>query len=59
MLAAGPTDEVLTAAGVRELYGVDAEVRRHAAAGHLVVTPIRRTHASRVSVTPHDPAATR
>ena len=31
---------------VRELYGVDAEVHRHAAAGHLVVTPIRRPLAS-------------
>jgi iron complex transport system ATP-binding protein len=49
VLAAGPADEVLTAAGVRDLYGVDAEVSRHEAAGHLVVTPIRRAHASRAS----------
>ena len=40
VLAAGPTDEVLTTGAVRELYGVDADVHRHAAAGHLVVTPI-------------------
>jgi len=46
VLAAGPTDEVLTTRAVRELYGVDAEVHRHAAAGHLVVTPIRRSLAS-------------
>ena len=46
VLAAGPTDEVLTTRAVRALYGVDAEVHRHAAAGHLVVTPIRRSLAS-------------
>ena len=49
VLAAGPIEEVLTAAGVRDLYGVDAEVYRHPAAGHLVVTPIRRTQASAAS----------
>jgi iron complex transport system ATP-binding protein len=49
VLATGPTEGVLTASGVRDLYGVDADVRRHDAAGHLVVTPIRRTHAGRVS----------
>jgi iron complex transport system ATP-binding protein len=43
VLAAGPTESVLTAAGVRDLYGVDADVRLHDEAGHLVVTPIRRT----------------
>jgi iron complex transport system ATP-binding protein len=46
VLAAGPTDQVLTAAGVRDLYGVEAEVRQHDRAGHLVVTPIRRAAAS-------------
>ena len=46
VLAAGTIDDVLTTAAVRELYGVDAEVHRHAAAGHLVVTPIRRAVAS-------------
>ena len=49
VLASGPTEQVLTASGVRELYGVEAEVCRHDAAGHLVVTPIRRTHESRAS----------
>jgi iron complex transport system ATP-binding protein len=42
MLACGPTDEVLTADGVRALYDVDADVVRHARAGHLTVTPIGR-----------------
>jgi iron complex transport system ATP-binding protein len=42
VLAEGPTAEVLTAAGVRELYGVDADVRFHPDAGHLTVVPIRR-----------------
>ena len=49
VLASGPTEQVLTASSVRELYGVEAEVCRHDAAGHLVVTPIRRTHEGRVS----------
>jgi hypothetical protein len=49
VLAAGPTEEVLTATAVRDLYGVDADVSRHDAAGHLVVTPIRRTPASPAS----------
>ena len=40
--AAGLTDQVLTTDSVRDLYGVDADVHRHPAAGHLVVTPIRR-----------------
>ncbi len=43
VLAAGPTREVLTPANVRELYGVEADVRQHEAAGHLVVVPIART----------------
>jgi len=42
VVAQGPTDEVLTPATVRALYGVDADVHRHAAAGHLTVTPIGR-----------------
>ena len=42
VLAQGPTAEVLTVATVRQLYGVDADVRFHAAAGHLTVTPIAR-----------------
>jgi iron complex transport system ATP-binding protein len=42
VLAAGPTDEVLTPGRIRTLYGVEADVRRHEAAGHLVVVPIKR-----------------
>jgi iron complex transport system ATP-binding protein len=42
VVAQGPTDEVLTPATVRALYGVDADVHHHAAAGHLTVTPIAR-----------------
>ncbi len=42
VLAAGPTEEVLTPAGIRALYGVEADVSRHAATGRLVVVPIRR-----------------
>ena len=42
MLASGPTDEVLTADTVRALYDVEADVGRHARAGHLTVTPIAR-----------------
>jgi iron complex transport system ATP-binding protein len=41
VLAAGPTSEVLTPDRIRELYGVDAEIRHHTAAGHLVVVPLR------------------
>jgi iron complex transport system ATP-binding protein len=42
VLAEGATASVLTAAGVRELYGVEADVRFHPDAGHLTVVPIRR-----------------
>ena len=42
VLAAGPTADVLTQAAIRRLYGVDADVRLHQAAGHLVVIPLRR-----------------
>jgi ABC-type cobalamin/Fe3+-siderophores transport system ATPase subunit len=42
VLAAGPTAEVLTAANIRTLYGVEAEVQSHAGAGHLVVVPMHR-----------------
>jgi ABC-type cobalamin/Fe3+-siderophores transport system ATPase subunit len=34
---------VLTPENVRALYGVEADVREHDAAGHLVVVPIART----------------
>jgi iron complex transport system ATP-binding protein len=40
VLAAGPVDEVLTPARIRELYDVNAEVTRHAVTGHLMVTPL-------------------
>ena len=40
VLAAGPVDDVLTPARIRELYDVDAEVARHPRTGHLTVTPL-------------------
>ena len=43
VLAQGPIGAVLTAEGVRSLYGVEADVRFHEQAGHLTVVPIRRT----------------
>jgi iron complex transport system ATP-binding protein len=43
VLAAGPTADVLTSDRIRSLYGVEADVRQHEAAGHLVVVPVRRT----------------
>ena len=42
VIAQGPTDDVLTPETVRALYGVDADVTRHPAAGHLTVTPLAR-----------------
>ena len=39
---AGPTETVLTPDNIRSLYGVDADVRHHAGAGHLVVVPLPR-----------------
>jgi iron complex transport system ATP-binding protein len=42
VLASGPTADVLTAGAIRALYGVEAEVARHARAGRLTVTPIGR-----------------
>jgi iron complex transport system ATP-binding protein len=47
VLAAGPTSDVLTPANIRALYGVDADVRQHDGAGHLVVVPMRRADAGR------------
>ena len=41
VLAAGPVDEVLTPARIRDLYDVEAEVVRHPVTGHLMVTPLR------------------
>jgi iron complex transport system ATP-binding protein len=43
VLAAGPTDQVLTRESVRALYDVEADVQFHAGAGHLTVVPLRRT----------------
>jgi iron complex transport system ATP-binding protein len=45
VLAAGPTGEVLTPQAIASLYEVEAEVRHHDAAGHLVVVPVSRTAA--------------
>jgi iron complex transport system ATP-binding protein len=42
VLAQGPTADVLNAAMVRELYGVESDVRFHEGAGHLTVVPVRR-----------------
>src|SRR5580765_7960212 len=42
VVAQGPTEAVLTPDSVRALYGVEADVHRHPAAGHLTVTPIAR-----------------
>jgi iron complex transport system ATP-binding protein len=42
ILAGGPTDEVLTSDNVRAVFGVEADVIRHAS-GQRVVVPIRRT----------------
>ncbi len=42
VIAQGPAAEVLTRETVRALYGVDADVQRHPAAGHLIVTPLAR-----------------
>lgn len=42
VLALGPTEQVLTTAAVKALYGVDADVQRHPRAGHLTVTPLAR-----------------
>ncbi|MGH9387763.1 MAG: ABC transporter ATP-binding protein [Vicinamibacterales bacterium] len=42
VIAAGPTEEVLTPERVRELYDVEADVQHHQPSGHLTVTPVRR-----------------
>jgi iron complex transport system ATP-binding protein len=44
VLASGPTADVLTAANVRELYRVDADIQFHPRAGHLTVVPVGRIH---------------
>ena len=42
VFAQGPTREVLTAQTIQRVYGVDADVSFHPAAGHVTVTPLRR-----------------
>jgi len=42
VLARGPTEEVLTPEHIRQLYGVEADVTRHAGTGRIVVVPVRR-----------------
>jgi iron complex transport system ATP-binding protein len=42
VIANGVTGETLTAANIRELYDVEADVAYHARAGHLLVVPIAR-----------------
>ena len=42
VLAAGRTEEVLTAETIERLYGVDVDVRYHEGAGHLTVVPVRK-----------------
>ena len=43
VLAQGATEDVLTKANIRALYGVEADVRFHDRAGHLTVVPIARS----------------
>ena len=43
VVAAGATKDVLTAANIRRLYDVDADVTFHPRAGHLTVVPLART----------------
>jgi iron complex transport system ATP-binding protein len=43
VLTQGPTREVLTADTIQRIYDVDADVSFHAAAGHVTVTPLRRS----------------
>jgi iron complex transport system ATP-binding protein len=42
IVAAGSTADVLTAANIRSLYDVDADVHLHERTGRLIVTPISR-----------------
>ena len=42
IFAQGPTRDVLTVSNIGRVYGVDADVSLHAAAGHITVTPLRR-----------------
>src|SRR5262249_13483135 len=42
VLVRGPIEAVLTSANVRALYGIDADVARHARAGRMTVVPVAR-----------------
>lgn len=42
VIAAGPTEEVLTRDTVRALYDVEADVSRHETTGHVIVVPVGR-----------------
>jgi iron complex transport system ATP-binding protein len=42
VLAAGPTNEVLTAENVSRLYDVEADVQINGETGHMTVVPVRR-----------------
>jgi iron complex transport system ATP-binding protein len=43
-VAQGRTEDTLTSAHIRNIFGVDAEVRFHERAGHLTVVPLARSH---------------
>ncbi|MEW6321060.1 MAG: ABC transporter ATP-binding protein [Acidobacteriota bacterium] len=47
VLAAGPTEDVLTPEHVRALYGVEADVHVHDETGHVTVVPLARIRGSR------------
>lgn len=42
VIAAGPTNDVLTPDNVKALYDVEADVHMHAGTGHVTVVPVRR-----------------
>lgn len=44
VIAHGSTAQTLTAANIRRLYDVDADVQFHERAGHLTVVPVGRAH---------------
>jgi len=43
VLAAGPTNEVLTPENIRLLYDVEADVQINSETGHMTVVPVRKT----------------
>jgi iron complex transport system ATP-binding protein len=43
VVAEGDTQAVLTAANIRTVYGMDADVQFHGRAGHLTVVPVARS----------------